>query len=184
MECKTCFLVLEVCFSYNTNKHITYHFIWLFDSKVHETFPGVTIDREWCETHEISDINTHLHYQAWTPNILETQLTKVCYICFKEVLQTHSIYTCHICSMLVYEQRRLRLMQCKCPKSKPNTWGVTNDLHEHCSQWHSNVARVFWWITTFICMWHMYSSSSKQLKHPLETYKTFNWNNWNNQLKH
>jgi hypothetical protein len=27
--------------------------------------------------------------------------------------------------MLVYEQMRLRLMQCKCPKSKPNTWGVT-----------------------------------------------------------
>jgi hypothetical protein len=102
--------------------------MWLFDSKFHKTFLGVTIDREWCETHERSDINTHLHYQAWTPNTLETQLTKVCCICLKEVLQAHSIYTCLICSMLVYEQMRLRLMQCKCPKSKPNTWGVTMDM--------------------------------------------------------
>jgi hypothetical protein len=31
----------------------------------------------------------------------------------------------HICSMLIYELLMLRLMQCKCPKSKPNTWGVT-----------------------------------------------------------
>jgi hypothetical protein len=82
---KPCFIVLLQGTSYqcfpklfhmlqeiNTNlccKHISYHFMWLFDSKLHETFPGVTIDREWCETHERSDINTHLHYQAWAPNI-------------------------------------------------------------------------------------------------------------------
>jgi hypothetical protein len=47
-----------------------------------------------------------------------------------------------------------------------------------------NVARVFWWVTTFICIWHMYFSLSKQLKHTLEMYETFNWNRWNNQLKH
>jgi hypothetical protein len=47
-----------------------------------------------------------------------------------------------------------------------------------------NVARVFWWVTTFICMWYMYSSLSKQLKHSLETYEIFNWNNWNIDMQH
>ena len=36
---------------------MTYHFMWLFDSKLHETFPVITIDRGWCETHETSFIN-------------------------------------------------------------------------------------------------------------------------------
>ena len=31
--------------------------MWLFDSKLHETFPVITIDRGWCETHETSFIN-------------------------------------------------------------------------------------------------------------------------------
>jgi hypothetical protein len=39
-------------FCYNPNKHITYHFMSLFDSKLYETFPGVTIDRYKGETHE------------------------------------------------------------------------------------------------------------------------------------
>jgi hypothetical protein len=96
---KTCFSVSRTCFSYNPNKTITYHFMWLFDSKLHETFLEITIDREWCETHERSDINTHLCYQAWAPNIrtLETQNNKVCCICFKEMLQAYSIYTCFTC---------------------------------------------------------------------------------------
>jgi hypothetical protein len=31
--------------------------MWLLDSKPHETFLGITIDREWCETDETSSIN-------------------------------------------------------------------------------------------------------------------------------
>jgi hypothetical protein len=42
----------EVGFSYNPNEHITYHFMWLFDSKLNETFPGINIDSSWCETYE------------------------------------------------------------------------------------------------------------------------------------
>jgi hypothetical protein len=45
MGCKT-------GFSHNPNKHIAYHFMWLFDSKLHETFPGINIDSYWCETCE------------------------------------------------------------------------------------------------------------------------------------
>jgi hypothetical protein len=42
----------EAGFSYNPNEHITYHFMWLFDSKLHEIFPGINIDSYWCETCE------------------------------------------------------------------------------------------------------------------------------------
>jgi hypothetical protein len=31
--------------------------MWLLDFKLHETFPMITIDREWRETHERSSIN-------------------------------------------------------------------------------------------------------------------------------
>jgi hypothetical protein len=48
-------------FSYNPNKHITYHFMWLFDSKLHETFLGVTIDSYWGETCEDTLIATPKH---------------------------------------------------------------------------------------------------------------------------
>ena len=36
---------------------ITYHFMWLFDSKLHETFPVIHVGGNWCEAHERSTFN-------------------------------------------------------------------------------------------------------------------------------
>jgi hypothetical protein len=114
--------------------------MWLFDSKLHETIPGVTIYRKWCETCERSDINTHFHYLAWAStsthwniinksmlNLFQRDVTDVSkHIPYRQV--SHVALVHHICSMLICEQMMLRLMQCKCPKSKPNTWGVTGSF--------------------------------------------------------
>jgi carbonic anhydrase/acetyltransferase-like protein (isoleucine patch superfamily) len=80
--------------------------MWLFYSKLHETFSGVTIDRKWCETHERNDINTHLHYQARASNIhtLKHKMTRyVAYVserCFKHIPYIHVSHValaCFIC---------------------------------------------------------------------------------------
>jgi hypothetical protein len=68
--CKTWLMTyVLILLTKQSKQDMTYHFMWLFDSKLHETFLVITIDRTWCETCERSDINTHLHYQAWASNI-------------------------------------------------------------------------------------------------------------------
>jgi len=47
-----------------------------------------------------------------------------------------------------------------------------------------NVARVFWWVTTFICMWCNCSSFSNQFKHAFATHGMLTRNKRNNPLKH
>jgi hypothetical protein len=143
MECKTCFLVSKVCFSYNPNKHITYHFMWLFDSKLHETFLGVTIDIKWCETHERSDINTHLHYQAWASTYTHWNIINKSMLHMfqrdvadisKHILYRHVSYVAlvhHLCYMLIYE--KWCLGSCNASANcKPNTWGVTQSMAVSC----------------------------------------------------
>jgi hypothetical protein len=77
------------------NKDMTYHFMWLFDSKLHETF------HRW---RVMCDIGKKWHQHSLAlPSItikhthIETQNNKVCCICFKEMFQAHSIYTCFTC---------------------------------------------------------------------------------------
>jgi hypothetical protein len=116
---------------------MTYHFMWLFDSKLHETFSGVTIDRKWCETHERNDINTHLHYQARASNLhtLKHKMTRyVEYVlerCFKHIPYIHVALACFICFTSALHMfhahiwtMMLMLMQCKCQKRQDNTRGV------------------------------------------------------------
>jgi hypothetical protein len=94
--------------------------------QLHETFLGITIDRRWCETHEISDINTHFHYQAWAAtythwNIINKSMLRmfqrVVADISKHILYRHVSHVAlvhHLCYMLIYEQMMLRLMQHKC----------------------------------------------------------------------
>ena len=53
-------IIYNFCIHYNYSKHHLHHennFMWLFSSKLHETFPLVKMDACWCNVHELSMFN-------------------------------------------------------------------------------------------------------------------------------
>jgi hypothetical protein len=70
---------------------------------------------------------------------IETQITRLCCICFEEMLQAHSIYTCFTCCTSASHMFHKGVAYVPCSymnkwclgscnasaKCKPNTWGVT-----------------------------------------------------------
>jgi hypothetical protein len=79
------------------NKDMTYHFMWLFDSKLHETFPGITIESDVRHRKEVTSTLTcitkynHQTYTHWN-----TKQQSMLHMFQGDVSSTFHIYMFHV----------------------------------------------------------------------------------------